>query len=57
MSTSDKTAQSLLSATIEFFGKRDGQTAMEFKKEYDQLTDDDKQEIKAGLIQNGYNIK
>ena len=47
----------LLSAAIDFFGLKDGQTRMEFAKgEYKQLTDADKEEIKAGLEKNGYEI-
>lgn len=47
----------LLSACIAFFGLREGQTNIEFAKgEYKALTDKDKDEIKTGLIANGYNI-
>lgn len=46
----------LLSACKDFFGLKEGQTAIDFLKEYKQLTDADKAEISAGLSQNGYKI-
>jgi hypothetical protein len=46
----------MLSACIDFFGLKEGQSKMDFGKEYKQLTDTDRQEIKAGLEKNGYEI-
>lgn len=46
----------LLAASREFFGLHNGQTSMEFMKEYKGLTQADRDEIKAGLEQNGYEI-
>ena len=47
----------LLSAAIDFFGLREGQSRMEFAKlEWKALNDADKAEVKAGLEKNGYEI-
>ena len=47
----------LLSAAIDFFGLRDGQSRMDFaKQEWKLLTGADKAEVKAGLEMNGYKI-
>ena len=47
----------LLSAAIDFFGLREGQSRMEFaKQEWKLLTDADKEEIKIGFEKNGYKI-
>ena len=47
----------LLSAAIDFFGLRDGQSRMEFAKlEWKALSDADKAEVKTGLEKNGYEI-
>lgn len=40
----------------DFFGLKDGQTAMDFGKELKELTPDDRAEIKAGLEKLGYEI-
>jgi hypothetical protein len=45
-----------MAACRDFFGVREGQTAMDFGKELKQLTEADRAEIKAGLQQNGYEI-
>jgi hypothetical protein len=45
-----------MAACREFFGLKEGQTAMEFGKELKQLTDADRAEIKAGLEKLGYEI-
>jgi hypothetical protein len=45
-----------MAACRDFFGLKDGQTAMEFGKELKQLTDKDREEIKAGLAAIGYEI-
>lgn len=47
----------LLPAMMDFFGKKPDQSLADFKKEMDQLTPQDKEEIKTGLIANGYNIR
>jgi hypothetical protein len=43
-------------ACREFFGLHAGQTNMQFAQEIKALTDADKAEITAGLVQNGYEI-
>lgn len=45
-----------LAACRDFFGVREGQTALDFGKEIKALTPKDREEITAGLIQNGYEI-
>lgn len=45
-----------LQACKDFFGLRDGQTAMQFAQEIKALTETDRSEIRAGLEQNGYEI-
>lgn len=40
----------------DFFGLKEGQTAMEFGKELKELTDKDRSEIKEGLQKLGYEI-
>lgn len=45
-----------LQAAKDFFGLKEGQTALDFAKETRQLSDADKAEITAGLEQNGYEI-
>lgn len=45
-----------MSACIDFFGLKDGQTKLQFGQEVKQLTEKDRAEIKAGLEQNGYEI-
>lgn len=47
----------LLQAAIDFFGLRPGQSRMDFMRdEYKKLSEKDREEIKAGLEQNGYKI-
>lgn len=47
----------LLSAVIDFFGLKAGQSRMDFMKdEYKKLTDADRAEIADGLEKNGYKI-
>ena len=54
----DKTqSSSFVGACMDFFGKKPGQTLTEFGAEIKALTEKDRAEIKAGLIQNGYNIR
>lgn len=45
-----------MSACRDFFGLKDGQTAMEFGKELKALTEQDRAEIKDGLQRLGYEI-
>jgi hypothetical protein len=46
-----------LSAAIDFFGLKQGQSRMDFARdEWKKLNDADKDEIKTGLEQNGYKI-
>lgn len=45
-----------MSACRDFFGLKDGQTAMDFGKEIKALTDADRAEISAGLASHGYKI-
>lgn len=40
-----------------FFSFKPGQSLLEFKNEIGQLTPKDKEEIRAGLIQQGINVK
>lgn len=47
---------SLLAAARDFFGQKEGQTALEFGKEYQKLSADDKSEISDGLKKLGYTI-
>ena len=52
----NKPATTFLGACREFFGQRDGQTALDFGKELKQLTEQDRKEITEGLTALGYNI-
>lgn len=45
-----------MAACRDFFGLKDGQSAMDFGKELKQLTEADRAEIKAGLVGFGYEI-
>lgn len=45
-----------MQACADYFGKKPQQTLMEFRKELNALSDKDRDEIKAGLEQNGYEI-
>lgn len=47
---------SFLAACREFFGTKEGQTALEFAKEVRQLNDADRVEIAAGLLQHGIEV-
>ena len=47
---------SFMAACRDFFGLKEGQTAMDFGKELKELTEADRSEIKAGLSQLGYEI-
>lgn len=53
---SDVKKLSLVAATKDYFGMRPGQTAMDFLKEWKQLTDEDKAFLKAHLNRAGYEI-
>ena len=47
----------LLSAAIDFFGLKEGQSRMDFARdEWKKMSDADKEEIKGGLEKNGYKI-
>ena len=46
-----------MQACREFFGQKEGQSAMQFGKEVMALTPEDKVEIAKGLVQNGYAIE
>lgn len=49
---------SAVAAGIKYFGKKDSaQTLLEFKAEWDQLSEKDKAEIVDGLKKEGYDIK
>lgn len=48
---------SLVAACVDYFGKLDGQGLGQFREEYQKLTTADKEEIKLGLIAEGYKIK
>lgn len=47
---------SFLAACQSFFGLKEGQRPIEFGKEIQALTNDDRKEIASGLVKNGYNI-
>lgn len=47
---------SLMAACKDYFGLKPNQTAMEFLKEFKELTDADRDEIKVGLEKVGYVI-
>jgi len=47
---------SLVAACQDFFGRLPGQTLGQFSEEFKKLTEQDKLEIKEGLIKNGYTI-
>jgi hypothetical protein len=54
----DKTLEtSLIAACRDFFGYRPGTGLAEFRDEYKALTPGDLDEIRKGLIKEGYNIK
>lgn len=53
---SQKQTQTFMQATADFFGRKQGQTLMEFRNELKALTDADRAEIREGLQQLGYNI-
>lgn len=46
----------LMAACRDYFGMKQGQTAVDFGKEYKALSEADRNEIKAGLEQQGYEI-
>lgn len=48
---------SFMSACMDYFGRKPGQSALEFKREIDALTDSDKSEIRDGLAALGFNIR
>lgn len=52
----EQKSMTLLAACRDFFGLKPAQTGMGFGKEYKQLTESDREEIKRGLQQNGYEI-
>ena len=45
-----------MAACRDFFGLKEGQTAMEFGKELKELSEKDRAEIKEGLSKLGYEI-
>jgi len=45
-----------MSACRDFFGTKEGQTAMDFGKELKELNEKDRAEIKEGLQSLGYEI-
>jgi hypothetical protein len=48
---------SFMAACRDFFGLKEGQTALQFGQEIKQLTADDRKEIAAGLTAMGYKIQ
>lgn len=46
-----------IAACKDFFGFLPGQTLMTFRTEVSELTPKDREEIRAGLEQNGYILK
>jgi hypothetical protein len=46
-----------MAACRDFFGLKEGQTALQFGQEIKQLTADDRKEIAAGLTAMGYKIQ
>lgn len=47
---------SLIMAIMHFFGKKPGQTTQEFAQEIKALTQADREEFRADLIERGYPI-
>lgn len=47
---------SFMQAANDYFGKLPGQNALQFAGEVKKLTDQDRAEIEAGLVKNGYTI-
>lgn len=45
-----------MQAAADFFGRKPGQTLLEFRNELKALTDDDRKEIKRGLELQGYHF-
>lgn len=45
-----------MAACRDFFGLKEGQTALQFGQEIKALTEQDRKEIREGLEQNGYTI-
>jgi len=53
----NKEYSGLMSACMDYFGKKEGQKLPEFRDEVNALTAEDKTEIKSGLAALGYKIK
>jgi hypothetical protein len=53
----EKKPLGLIAACKEFFGFLPGQTLITFRDEFSKLSPTDKEEIRAGLIKLGYNVK
>lgn len=56
MSDVAKKPMTYMNACADFFGRRPGQTLMQFRDELKGLTDKDRMEIREGLEQMGYAI-
>ena len=54
--TTSKEQIAFVSACKDFFGFLPGQRPMDFGKEVQALTNEDRIEIASGLAKNGYNI-
>jgi hypothetical protein len=52
----NKPQMTFMQACRDFFGLKEGQTAMQFGQEVKALTEDDRKEITAGLQAQGYSI-
>lgn len=48
---------SLVAACQDFFGRKQGQGLQDFTREYHQLTDKDREELRIMLTNVGYKVK
>ena len=53
---SEPKKMTFMAACKDFFGLKEGETSMQFAQEIKALTEQDRAEIRAGLVQNGYEI-
>lgn len=52
-----KPYNSPLTAALDFFGVREGQTKLQFGQEWKELSPESKKEITDGLVKQGYQIQ
>lgn len=51
-----KSYNGCMTASLDFFGTKEGQSKIEFAREFNQLTNEAKKEIEDGLKKLGYKI-